>query len=202
MYVNDCMTREPVTTTRTTSLEHAKQLFSENGFRHLPVLEDDLLVGILTEGDLMTALLHLLQDAPDQAGFTQKLQQTQVDAYMSSSPVTIAPEETVETAALAMREYRIGALPVVAEDKLVGILTETDLFNVLIDSLGLRIGGARMTHDLRAGQENETVEEILGRLRSNGLRLVSLMTYHPRREGGNGKLVVRARGTAPEGEAS
>ena len=88
------------------------------GFRRLPVLDDGRLVGILTERDL-----H------QYAGY---LESTRVTAAMSTALVTVTPYDTVEDAARLMLKHKIGGLPIVAEGKLVGIVTTSDLLKAFL----------------------------------------------------------------------
>jgi acetoin utilization protein AcuB len=98
-------------------------------FRHLPVVAGGQLVGVLAHRDLET-----WPDAPVEAA--EALADRPVAEVMSTQPVTVWPDEPVEVAARLLVEHVIGCLPVVADDGLVGILTESDLFSVLLRLLG------------------------------------------------------------------
>lgn len=113
MQITNAMIRNPVTISSGDSLAKAKSLMKSYGFRRLPVVDDGHLVGILTERDLRA-----------HAG---QLKNTRVNAVMRTSLVTIVPGDTVEEAARLMLKHKIGGLPVVADGKLVGIVTTSDL---------------------------------------------------------------------------
>lgn len=96
------------------------------GVRHMPVVRAGALVGVVSERDLLRASLSNLSDF----GNEQRrafLQVVEIKRVMSSPPVVIHPEASVEEAALVMAERKIGCLPVVQEERLLGLLTETDV---------------------------------------------------------------------------
>ena len=118
MQIVNLMTLEPVTIGARETLSKAKSLMEAGGFRRLPVLDDGRLVGILTERDL-----H------QYAGY---LESTRVNAAMSTALVTVTPYDTVEDAARLMLKHKIGGLPIVADGKLVGIVTTSDLLRAFL----------------------------------------------------------------------
>ncbi|MDR7480921.1 MAG: CBS domain-containing protein [Armatimonadota bacterium] len=150
MLVRDCMTPDPTTVAPQTSLGDALRVMRRQRIRHLPVMERDRLVGIVTWTDLMRA-------SPSPASglaaweIPELLAQAPVRDVMTEHPVTVAPDLPVEDAARLLRERKIGSLPVVDGDRLVGIVTESDLFDALVRLLGGDIGGVRMAVDLPAG---------------------------------------------------
>lgn len=96
------------------------------GVRHMPVVRAGRLVGVVSERDLLRASLSNLTAF----GNEQRrafLQAVEIKRVMSTPPVVIDPDSTVEEAALVMAEKRIGCLPVLDGDTLVGMLTETDV---------------------------------------------------------------------------
>jgi len=113
MQISNAMTPNPVTIRSGDVLAKAKGLMEAGGFRRLPVVDDGHLVGILTERDLRAHAGHL--------------ENTRVNAVMRTSLVTVAPDETVEEAARLMLKHKIGGLPIVADGRLAGIVTTSDL---------------------------------------------------------------------------
>ena len=113
MQITNAMTRNPVTIRSGDALAKAKSLMKSYGFRRLPVVDDGQLVGILTERDLREHAGHL--------------ENTRANAVMRTALVTIAPEDTVEEAARLMLKHKIGGLPIVADGRLLGIVTTSDL---------------------------------------------------------------------------
>jgi acetoin utilization protein AcuB len=130
------MTRKPVTIRTDTSLKEALDLVRSNPFRHLPVLdENDKLVGIVTEKSLVyaspTSSTTLSVFEVDYI-----LSRTRIGQVIQGDVITVTPDLPVEEAARIMIDHRIGCLPVVEGDKLVGIISDTDIFRVFVEGLG------------------------------------------------------------------
>jgi len=129
--VRDWMTPDPVTIEPKVTLPEAQKLMKDRRIRRLPVLQRDRLVGIVTQGDIRGA-------EPSEASTLSifethyLLAKLTVEKIMTWEPVTISPDSSVRQAAQLMLEHKIGGLPVVDNDKLVGIITESDIFRVLV----------------------------------------------------------------------
>ncbi|MDW8318869.1 MAG: CBS domain-containing protein [Anaerolineae bacterium] len=131
MLVRDVMTRDPVTVGPEEPIGAALELMRVGRFRHLPVVEGDRLVGIITDRDLRLATNSpLVLREKWYSDFI--LESIKVKACMTSDPITVTPDTPLLDAALIIQERRFGSLPVVEAGKLVGILTETDLLATLI----------------------------------------------------------------------
>ncbi|MCS6845477.1 MAG: CBS domain-containing protein [Caldilineales bacterium] len=125
------MTRDPVTVGPEEPIGAALELMRVGRFRHLPVVEGDRLVGIITDRDLRLATNSpLVLREKWYSDFI--LESIKVKACMTSDPITVTPDTPLLDAALIIQERRFGSLPVVEAGKLVGILTETDLLATLI----------------------------------------------------------------------
>jgi CBS domain-containing protein len=129
--VGQWMSAPPIVVAPTTSLAAAQRLMEQRHVRRLPVVERGRLVGIITWGDLRAAQPS---SATTLSVYEMRalLEQVTVAACMSRKPLTIASEAPLLEAAQKMLSWRIGGLPVVDGDRLVGIITESDLFRVLI----------------------------------------------------------------------
>jgi acetoin utilization protein AcuB len=130
-FVRDWMTPQPITITPKTTLPEARIIMIEKKIRRLPVLKKNTLVGIVTFGDIREAL-------PSDATslniheVTYLLERLNAKDFMTSKPVTVSPDTTIAEAARLMLEHKVGGLPVMEGEKLVGIITETDLCRLLI----------------------------------------------------------------------
>ena len=135
MLVKKRMTRDPVAVSPGHSLADALRLTRERRIRHLPVVQDGEVVGMVSERDVRTALPSpLTQPDEERVAF---LERTPVSAVMKAPVTTIGPLDTVEDAAKEMRRARIGALPVVdAHGRLLGILSESDVLDAFVEILG------------------------------------------------------------------
>jgi len=128
--VSRIMRREFVSLNLEDTLDFAGDVMNLGRIRHLPVLEDGKLVGVVSQRDLLAGSLSRLLEAD--AGRQRTFQRTvEVNQVMNAPPITVAPETTTDEAARLMLRHRIGCLPVLdPEGTPVGLLTETDLLRV------------------------------------------------------------------------
>jgi len=132
LVVRDWMTPHPVSIDSHTTLPEAHRLMKDCGVEHLPVVENGRLVGIVTLGDLRDASpAH--KDAVNLFELNYLLARLTVEQVMTRDPLTIASESSVQAAARLMLEHQVRCLPVVDGTKLVGIITESDIFRLLVN---------------------------------------------------------------------
>jgi acetoin utilization protein AcuB len=154
MLVKDLMTPDPVCISRLRSVAEAADLMQRQGVRHLPVVDDDgKLVGLVTRSSLGKALPGM-GTGLTRFEFNYLTSSTAVSDVMITDPVLIEEDEGVEDAARIMNVNRISSLLVMRDDKLVGIITDTDLFGALLELLGAHRSGVRLTVQIpdRAGE--------------------------------------------------
>ena len=133
MLVYHWMTPFPTTVSPTTSIATAREIIVMQGIHHLPVCEGERLVGIVTDHDIRMALPSA---ATSLSVVTLRLSEcVQVDAVMTRWVITIAPDAPLLDAVQLMLAHRIGALPVTAEGRLVGIISQTDVMRALAEVL-------------------------------------------------------------------
>jgi acetoin utilization protein AcuB len=138
--VRDVMAKQPVTIGPEASLGSASAVMRERGIRHLPVVDDTgRLLGIITDRDLRAAALapalsEFLPVGLRRAveGAAEMLEQLRVQDAMTWGVVTTRPDASVAEAGAVMFERRVGSLPVRENGKLVGIVTERDIFKALM----------------------------------------------------------------------
>ncbi len=129
--VRDWMTCSPVTIGPKGTVPEARKLMKELAIRRLPVVERDRLVGIVTLGDLREA------EASD-SGLLSKFElkdliaKQTVDRIMTWEPIAAKPDMTIQQAAKLMLAHKIAGLPIVENDRLIGIITESDIFRILV----------------------------------------------------------------------
>lgn len=126
MLVRDRMIRNPVTIGPKDSLFHAQRKMREGGFRQLPVVEEGKLVGIITDRDIRLHERHL--------------RIATVSAAMSREVITASPSASIEEATRLLLQNKIGGLPVMEGETLVGILTTTDVLRAFIELVSDRAG--------------------------------------------------------------
>lgn len=132
--VQDWMTNDPITVPLTATLLEAYRVMVENDIRRVPVVDNkNELLGIVTMSDIQSRapVAHADEDSEAAAGLSAQAVRT----IMAESPVTIAPDDTIQDAAETMLEYKISGLPVVeGNNTLVGIITESDIFELIVES--------------------------------------------------------------------
>ncbi|MFZ5646526.1 MAG: CBS and ACT domain-containing protein [Bacillota bacterium] len=171
MFVKDCMSTNPITITPSTPVLEALNIMRKNKIRQLPVTEKDKLEGLVTERELLTV-------SPSPAStlsiyeMNYLMSKMVVKEVMVKKPVSVEPATTIEEAALIMRDNKLGSLMVTENNKLVGIITQTDVFDQLIRIFGLRKAGTRIvieTED-RVGALADIVDEV----RNLGINLIGI----------------------------
>jgi acetoin utilization protein AcuB len=118
---------------------HARHLLEDHRINQLAVVEGDRLVGIVTDRDLRDAFPSVIdvlrgETRPGRRTFTQP-QEVSVEMVMTANPRTLGPEDDLGAAARLLRRERIGAVPIVENHRLVGILTRSDLLDALLSAL-------------------------------------------------------------------
>jgi acetoin utilization protein AcuB len=119
MLVRTKMTPDPVTVTPQDPVTNAQGRMRTGGFRRLPVVQDGVLVGIITDRDIR--LYEGLEAY------------TTVGSVMTAHPITVSPQTTVEDATRVMLERKIGGLPVLEGQQLVGIITTSDILQAFLE---------------------------------------------------------------------
>ena len=175
MLVRERMTRHPVTVSPEASISEALDLMRREKVRRLPVLDKrGRLVGIVLEKDLLYA-------SPSPATSLSiyemhyLLSRLTVAEVMSQEVITVDEITPLEEAARIMTDNRIGGLPVMRGDQLVGIITETDLFKVFLEMLGAREKGVRLT--LQVPDQKGVLASITSAIAALGGDIVSLSTF-------------------------
>ena len=129
--VQDWMTENPVTIPSEATLAAAYDLMLEREVRRLPVVDREL-VGIITFGDI----LRLAPVTGEEADTATRLLLTEkrVRDAMAYDPVTINPSATIQEAAERMLEYQVSGIPVIRNGSVIGIITESDIFRLVVES--------------------------------------------------------------------
>jgi CBS domain-containing membrane protein len=131
--VKELMTKSPATLDQNETLDLAEDIMHLGRIRHMPVLEDGKLVGIISQRDLFrSALITAL-------GFGRKTSRTliksiRIKEIMTRKVVAIGPDVNIKIAARQMTEKQIGCLPVLDDGHLIGIITESDILRYVAES--------------------------------------------------------------------
>ena len=178
MLVGDWMSTDVATATEDVSMIKAGRIMRERKIRRLPVVDKDgKLVGIVSERDLKAASPSSATSL-DMYEMTYLLSELKVKAIMTKDPVRIRRTDTVERAALIMRDRKFGSLPVVDEaDKVVGIITENDLFAAFLDLLGYTTAGTRFVINVQKDHPG-ILEDVSGLFAAQKINLTNIAVYY------------------------
>ena len=159
MLVVERMTRTPLTITGEATVEEALSVLAEHKQRHLSVVDaEQTLVGIVSEKDLLRASSDDL-----------------VEGVMTREVVTVTEYTTIEEAARIMAEHTISGLPVMRDGKLVGIITETDLFHIFLELMGGKEEGVRLT--MLVPEEKGILASLTSEIAQMGGNILALGTF-------------------------
>lgn len=163
-----------VTIQRDESVDQAQTLMAMHGIRHLPVLERQRLVGIVSDRDLLGVMIQQRTGARGaRAGKAYFLPPgIRVDEVMSADPVAVDRGADIEAAARLLITRKIGCLPVVERGRVVGIITETDILEVFTELLGLLESSSRI--DIALGRDPCALERTSSIIRRHRGRIISV----------------------------
>jgi len=157
MKVKNWMVKEMITISPQQTVEEALQLMKIHSIRHLPVVEEGRLVGLVIESSLRPYLGLDKQSLP-------------IKEVMIINPIIIDPETSIDEAARLIYKYKIGGLPVVSQGKLVGIITVTDILEAFIELMGVLKASSRI--DVIPAEGN--LEDILEEIKKRGGKIISI----------------------------
>jgi acetoin utilization protein AcuB len=202
LLARDWMTRKLVTLSPEASVAEALTLCRERRVRHIPILEEGRLVGIVSDRDL--------RDASPALGDAQRasaLQKIRVGDVMTREVSTADPQDSIENLAQEMYELKIGSLPVVAEgpmvdeglvavaeEELMGIVTSSDVMRALVTLAGLPEPGCRI--EVRAPNRAGILAEVAGKIQDLEVDIFSVLS-DPDRRSGNRTMVFQLETTDP-----
>ena len=176
MYVYEKMTKNPLTLTSKDNVTTALDLMKQHGFHRVPVVDDGKLVGLITQGVIEAS-------APSSATslsiyeINYLLSKANLGDIMIKDVITIDSSALLEEAAILMREKNIGALPVMDQNVLVGIITHKDIFDAFIDLSGYLQKGVRFVMKIMEDKVG-VLYEITKCFKDANVPLQSVSIYH------------------------
>jgi acetoin utilization protein AcuB len=133
MNVTEIMTKAPLTVTPSETVAQADELMTSNKIRQLPIVDENRLVGIITDRDIRSFLSASLLESPERR---EKALNTKVREIMTTSPITLSPDDDLEEAVELLIEEKMGGIPVVDDvEDLVGIVTYVDVLRCFLNRL-------------------------------------------------------------------
>jgi acetoin utilization protein AcuB len=172
MYVRDIMTTNVVTVPSNTSIADAKRIMAAHRISHLPVVDKGKLVGIVTERRLESV-------SPSKATsltvweVAYLLEKTPVREIMERNVITASPDMSAEESVALAQSHRVGAVVVVEDSRVVGIVATNDVFYKIVNPvLGLSQPGSRV--EVAGGGNGKALEEVISTINRLGLEIVTL----------------------------
>ncbi len=188
MLVRDRMSRTVITLDEDTPIIKALNIMKDNNIRRLPVTKNEKITGMVTDRDLKEATPSKVTSL-DVHEIYRLLSEIKVKDIMSKDILTIGPDESIEKAAMLMLKKKISGLPVIEGGKLVGIITQTDIFKALVDISGLNRGGIKIAIEIP--DIPGTTQEVINMIRAHDGRILSVMTSYDADKEGHRHLFVR-----------
>ena len=160
MLVGQIMSQKIVTISPDKRVGQALKLMQKHQIRHLPVMEQNRMVGWITSRDLREILLASM------------LEEITVGDVMVQAPLSVTPDTEVEEAARLIHEHKIGGMPVMEDDKLVGVITMLDLISAFIAMLGLLKSSSRL--DLLLENRSEALDAAARLIKVAGGKVINV----------------------------
>ena len=190
MPVKNWMTTDVVSVGPDTSLLKVGKLMKDHHIRRIPVVDEQgQVIGIISDRDVRDASPSKATTL-DMYEMHYLLAELKAKNIMTAKPITVKPTDTVEQAALVMLDNKVGGLPVVDDaGKLVGIISDHDVFKAMVDITGARLGGLQFAVELP--DQPGTARPLFDLLRAHNARLPSVLTDS--NADGNRHLFIRVR---------
>ena len=173
MLVRKKMHKDLVSITKDERMTLAKKIMKEKNIRHLPVVDGKRLVGLVTNMDIRKAEaspatsleireLHYLLD------------KLTVGEIMTRNVITISPDISIEEATTLLHDNKIGCLPVVEDGNLVGMITENDVMEILIEVMGMKEKGSRL--EVVVDDKPGALADITRIIKEHNVNITSVVT--------------------------
>ncbi len=161
MKINALMIPNPITITENASISETIELMKINSIRHLPVVtKHKRLMGFVTLADLKQSLI------PSMVG------DLSLHDIMIKNPITVDPDDDIEIAAQLIYKHKIGGMPVTKENRVVGIITESDILRAFIDMMGILSASSRI--DVVIGDKPSDFQNALQIINDRGGEIINV----------------------------
>jgi acetoin utilization protein AcuB len=191
MFVSDWMTTKVYTVDPDSTVTDAMILIREKKVKHIPVLKGEELRGIVSDTDIRDYSPSTASSL-DIYELHYLLGKARVKEIMKKDVVTIGADAPIEEAAMLLCDRDIGSLPVLDGKKLVGIISDRDIFRALVDITGVRHGGHRIC--LQVADRPGSIREVTDLVRKHGFHLQGILTSYEGLPEGRRNIVIRTHG--------
>ncbi|MBL4966062.1 MULTISPECIES: acetoin utilization AcuB family protein [Bacillus] len=190
MIVEQIMKKDVITLTKTDTLETAIHKLKEFHIRHLPVINEDRhVIGMITDRDMKQASPSIFEESKRSRFLTRS-----VESIMKKDVVCAHPLDFVEEISAVFYEHGIGCLPVVQHQKLIGILTKTDLLRTFVKLTGADQPGSQV--EIKVNDITKSLADVSGLCQRLQVKILSVLVY-PHDDSGAKVLVFRVKTMNP-----
>lgn len=191
MIVEEIMRTEIATLTENDSIADALKIMNAKKIRHLPIIDENRkLVGLVTDRDIRDASPSIF----DTEKFKEEMKNP-VKVIMKTDVITGHPLDFVEEISAILYEHRIGCLPILKDDKLVGIVTETDLLRTLVELTGANQPGSQI--EVKVENKAGMLCDIATVIRNRRANIQSVLVYQDKSDENYKILVIRVQTMNP-----
>ena len=170
MIVENIMNSKVITVHPDNSVAQAIDLMRNHNIRHLPVTTEGKLIGVISDRDLRSVSPSILTgDKPE------LLINTNVKDIMQKQVITVHPLDFLEEAARLIYEYKVGCLPVVSQERVVGIITEADVLRSMVEWIGLLQPGAHL--EMEVPNRPGILASVAGIVQRHGVNIISALLF-------------------------
>lgn len=175
MYVKNFMSTPVVSVSPNDTIADTLALMREKQINRMPVVDKGKVVGLVTDGDLReispspATTLSIFE-------LNYLVAKTAIREVAVKHVISCTPNTKIEDAALLMREHKIGGLPVVEDGRLVGMITQTDIFDAFLDTLGFRSPGQRVVVETK--DEVGVISDMSAIIKDYNVNIASLALFH------------------------
>lgn len=191
MIVEEIMKTDVITLSKNDSLSDAITVMGKNKIRHIPIVDNDnLLIGLVTDRDIKEAGPSILHYYENNAILEQPL-----STIMKTNLITGHPLDFVEEIAAIFYENKIGCLPILRDNKLVGIITETDILHTLVQLTGAHQPGSQL--EIRVPNKLGKLVEVASCIQQHKVNILSVLVYPDKKDENYKIIVVRVQTINP-----
>lgn len=195
MLVSDWMSAPVFSVGLEASVSEVVNLMREKKVKHIPVVADGVLKGVISDRDIKQ-YMPSKGTSLDIFEINYLLAKTKASEIMNAKTLTTTPETPVEEAAMMLYDHNIGCLPVVDGGKLVGIISDRDMYRVLVEITGARRGGVRLS--LPVEDRPGSIREVADIVRGHQFRLQSILSSNDKAAPGQRYVVLRVFGNGDQ----
>ena len=190
--IEQIMTSDVISLSPADSIQSAIQIMRDSEIRHLPLTDDNnQLIGLVTERDIKMATPILLDKEK-----VKEITSMPLSSIMKKELITGHPLDFVEEAAVLFYDYKIGCLPIIQQNRLVGIITGTDLLHTMVELTGEHKPGSQI--ETKVANRSGKLHEITSVLKKLNTNILSVLIYPDQRDDDSQIIVLRVATMNPQ----